>query len=159
MVTENALDLIRQNEGLSLKLYNCPAGDCTIGYGHKVHIGPINGSPTESPYKNGITKEQAENLLFADADMIADRVKKFAPRANQNQIDALTSFAYNLGLHALADSTLLQKLIHGDAEGAAAEFDRWIYVNHKPSKGLMLRRAQEKALFLKPDDDFNPAGL
>ena len=147
MVSENALDIIRRHEGLSLKLYNCPANDCTIGYGHKLHNGPIDGSPVEAQYAHGITKLQAENLLYADADMIADGVRKLSPLANQNQIDALTSFAFNLGLRALEDSTLLKKLNAGDVEGAAHEFDRWIYANHKVSKGLMLRRAEEKALF------------
>ena len=43
-------------EGLRLKLYNDPGGHCTIGVGHLVHLGPIDGRASETPFKNGISK-------------------------------------------------------------------------------------------------------
>ena len=45
----------------------------------------------------------------------------------QNQFDALISFAFNLGLSALAGSTLWRLFTHGDIQGAANEFTKWIY--------------------------------
>ena len=150
MVTENALSLIREREGLRLRLYNCPSQNCTVGFGHRVHGGPIDGRLSEAQYANGISKAQAENLLFADADIFADGVKKLAPQANQNQVDALVSFAYNFGLRALAQSTLLRKFNAGDAQRAAEEFTKWVNINGKPSEWLLGFRQREKALFLRP---------
>ena len=49
-------------EGFRGDLYNDPVGHCTIGFGHLVHHGPINGSePAE--FKRSITRERALELL------------------------------------------------------------------------------------------------
>ena len=67
---------------------------------------------------------------------------------NENQIDALTSFVYNVGQNAFANSTLLRKLNDGDFNGAADEFMKWIHAGGKVVQGLVNRRATEKELFL-----------
>ena len=64
-----------------------------------------------------------------------------------NQFGALTSFAYNAGLHALAESTLLRKHKAGNFEGAAEEFGRWIYGSGKLLPGLVRRRTAEAQLY------------
>lgn len=73
----------------------------------------------------------------------------------QGQYDALTDFAYNLGINALRRSTLLAKVNAGDMHGASLEFDRWMYVGGKDCRikinncgGIPKRRAWEKATFL-----------
>ena len=71
-----AIALIEAYEGFSPNLYNCPAHDCTIGYGHKVHTGPIDGRAAEQPYAKGITRERAELLLKADAALAAREVQQ-----------------------------------------------------------------------------------
>lgn len=50
------------------------------------------------------------------------------------------------------NSTLLKKLNNNDFEGAAKEFDKWIYDNGVKSNGLKNRREEEKKLFMTPDD-------
>lgn len=67
-----------------------------------------------------------------------------------NQLGALTSFAYNLGLGNLASSTLLRLLNQGDYAGAAAQFARWNKAAGRVLAGLTKRRAAEAALFVKP---------
>jgi lysozyme len=67
----------------------------------------------------------------------------------QNQFDALISFAFNLGLSALAGSTLWRLFAHGDIQGAANEFPKWIYAGGKLLEGLKRRRQAERELFLK----------
>jgi len=63
----------------------------------------------------------------------------------QNNFDALCSFQYNTG--GLPGSTLLKKLNKGDFDGAAREFDRWKTAGGKVYKGLVRRRAAERAMF------------
>ena len=62
--------------------------------------------------------------------------------------DALVSFTFNLGAGTLKRSTLLKKLNRNDIDGAAAEFDRFIYAGGKIMRGLVRRRAAEKEIFL-----------
>jgi lysozyme len=73
----------------------------------------------------------------------------------QGQFDALVCFAYNVGLdidtdtqaEGLGDSTLLRKVNAGEFDGAAAEFAKWNKNDGKVMRGLIRRRAAEKALF------------
>ena len=69
---------------------------------------------------------------------------------NQNQFDALVSFAYNVGGGAFASSTLL-KLINAGAFGAAAaQFTKWDLARGEVSAGLLRRRQAEQQLFVTP---------
>lgn len=67
---------------------------------------------------------------------------------NQNQFDALVSFAFNLGLGNLKSSTLLKKLNASDYIGASKEFERWNRAGGKVLNGLTRRRIAERDLFL-----------
>lgn len=96
-ISDRGLDLIIQSEGIYLNLYNCPANHATIGVGHLVHYGPINGSEPEE-FKCGITRQRAMEILRADvsgAEVIVNKLVKVP--LNQNQFDALASFVFNLG--------------------------------------------------------------
>ena len=99
--SQNGINLIKKYEGCRLTAYKCPAGLWTIGYGHTKNV------------KSGqkITQKQAENFLKQDLKTFEKGVEKAVKvRLNQNQFDALVSFAYNCGLGALKTSTLLRKL-------------------------------------------------
>jgi GH24 family phage-related lysozyme (muramidase) len=65
----------------------------------------------------------------------------------QQQLDALVSFAYNVGVGNLQSSTLLRKHKAGDYAGAAAEFAKWNKAAGKVLPGLTRRRAAEAALY------------
>src|SRR5207237_3063247 len=76
-------------EGFRAKLYNDAAGHCTIGCGHRVHLGPINGKEP-ADFKRGITKKQALTLLQSDASTAAAAVRTSVKvPLNQQQFDAL----------------------------------------------------------------------
>ena len=68
---------------------------------------------------------------------------------NQNQFDAMTSLAYNIGVGAFSNSTLLKKVNAKDFTGAGNEFLKWDKSNGKPLLGLTRRRQREKELFLR----------
>ena len=61
-------DSLKQAEGVSLILYEdkSPARNTTIGFGHLVHRGPINGSESEQQFRNGITLARAEEIYRED---------------------------------------------------------------------------------------------
>ncbi|SMH29804.1 Phage-related lysozyme (muramidase), GH24 family [Azospirillum lipoferum] len=137
-----AVDLVKHFEGLYLTAYRCPAGVPTIGYGHTagVTMGQV------------ITAAQAEAFLSADLTAAAGQVDELVTVAlNPDQRGALASFVFNLGSGSLASSTLLKLLNARDYEGAAIQFDRWVYATVDGVKtrlpGLVARRAAEAALF------------
>lgn len=132
--------LIKQFEGLVLKVYKDAVGLPTIGYGHLIKAGEKFTTLTEA---------EAESLLKSDLKQFEDCVAKVVTvPLNQNQFDALVSFAFNLGCANLKSSTLLKKLNAGDFAGAANEFLRWDKAGGKVLVGLTRRRTAEKTLFL-----------
>ena len=138
------IELIKKFEGLRLESYLCPAGVPTIGYGHTegVKLG------------QKITEDKANQLLADDFLKFETDVASFVKvPIKENQLDALVSFAFNLGINNLRNSTLLKKLNRWDYAGAATEFDKWVFakVNGVSTKlnGLVKRRAAEKELFLQ----------
>ena len=136
------IDLIKQFEGQRLTAYQDIVGVWTIGYGHT--------GPDVKPGLN-ITQQQAEQLLINDLARFARDVNDLVTvQINQNQFDALVSFAYNLGVGALQKSTLLRLLNAGSYQPAADEFPRWNRAGGNVVAGLTRRRAAERQLFLKP---------
>ncbi len=83
-------------------------------------------------------------MLIADMERIE---KAIAPlnthECNSNQFSALCSLAYNIGVTAFANSTLLAKLNSGDIQGAAEEFLKWDHINSVISPGLLNSRCRD----------------
>lgn len=138
-ISQKGLDLIKQFEGCKLTAYKDQVGIWTIGYGTTAGV-------TEGMT---ISLDEAEKLLKDHVDMVAHHVSGYLKvPCNQNQFDALCSFAYNLGCSALKRSTLLAKFNSGDNQGAADEFLKWCMAGGKVNKGLQNRRKKERELFL-----------
>jgi lysozyme len=99
-----------------------------------------------------IDQATAKRWLLLEAQQKYNKVRSLVKvPITDNQLLALSSFAYNEGEGALATSTLLKLLNSGaDDASVAAQFDRWVYAGDPPAvnKGLQNRRAAEKALFL-----------
>jgi lysozyme len=138
-----AIPLIKEFEGCKLKAYKCPADVWTIGYGHTDGV------------KEGdeITQQEADRLLASDVELFTTGVQRLVSSdISRNQLGALVSFAYNVGLGNLRHSTLLRMVNAGDFVGAANQFLRWNKAGGKVLAGLTRRREAEKQLFLKDDD-------
>ena len=135
--------LIKESEGCVLKAYPDPAtggAPWTLGWGH-------TGSDV-TPGKV-ITQAEADRLLDEDVDIFERGVNRLVNvDLTQGQFDALVCFAFNLGLGALQQSTLLKLLNAGDYEGAAKQFQRWDKAGGKVMAGLTKRRQAESELFL-----------
>lgn len=139
-ISPNGLALIKKFEGLRLKAYQDSVGVWTIGYGHTK--GVVSGM--------SISDGQADAYLRTDADVAGAGVRSMVTvPIDQNQYDALVSFAFNLGVSALKGSTLLKKLNQGDYHGAADQFSRWVFAGNKKLDGLVKRREAERQLFTK----------
>lgn len=143
-MTEEVKNLIKKYEGCALRAYKCPAGVWTIGYGRTTNVKP----------NDTCTINQANRWFDEEYNHFKSEVKKLVKVIlNENQLGALTSFAYNCGLGALKKSTLLKKINSNDFSGASNEFIKWNKINGKVSNGLTKRRLEEKALFLKPTEN------
>ena len=141
-ISQKGLDLIKEFEGLSLKPYKCVAGVWTIGYGHTKGV---------SENTSAITEQQAEQLLRDDIRYFERLVndKNYVPqRLNQNQFDALVSFAFNLGGGNLKElCTANYKPGKKTVTHIANEITLYNKVNKKYCQGLANRREKEKLLF------------
>lgn len=140
-ITQEGLDFIKKYEGFSSKPYLCPAGYWTVGYGHLVK--------NVDNFKNGISEEEAEQILSSDVYSAEKSVARLIKvPLSDNQFNALVSFVFNLGGGALQASTLRRKLNKQEYEGAANEFPKWCHAGGKKLRGLVIRRLSEKNLFL-----------
>lgn len=146
-ISKNGIDFIKQFEGLRLKSYKAVPTEAmwTIGYGH-YGVGP----------NMTITEEQAEELLIADLLKFEARVNKYCTvyNFNQNQFDALVSFAYNIG-------NIDQLTANGTRNFATISMKMLEYNKCAgvPLKGLTRRREMERKLFMTPVkacDDLRP---
>lgn len=151
--TAEGIALVKEFEGCRLEAYWDALGKVwTIGYGH---TGGVLGGDT-------CTQEQADTWLLADLQVAENLVLSClgGVPVNDNQLSALTSFVYNVGLgevgvkdgfHELkagGSSTMLKCLLAQDFAEAAAQFPFWDRCGGFVVAGLLERRKAEQALFL-----------
>lgn len=137
--------LITNHEGLKLKPYLCPAKIPTIGYGNTYYT---DGKRVTLLDKE-ITKQEAFDMFKEVANRFAKRVNELVTsNINQNQFNALVSFAYNVGTGNFASSTLLKKVNRNpDDLTIKYEFLRWNKAGGKVINGLTNRRNEEADLY------------
>ncbi len=96
-------ELLEEWEGVRLKAYKDSAGLLTIGVGHlltksELSSGKININGESVKYVNGLTAEQADELLEQDVKPAETTVNNNVKvELNQHQFDALVSFTFNVG--------------------------------------------------------------
>lgn len=133
------LNLIKQFEGLKLTAYRDPVGIWSIGYGHTKGV------------KEGdtITQEQAESFLKEDVATSEYAVFTYDSvyHWNQNEFDALVSFAYNIGPGGIRQVTGAGSR---DKETIAQKMLLYYNAGGKKLEGLVRRRQAEHDLFVTP---------
>lgn len=149
MINKEGIDLIKSHEGLSLKAYPDPAtgGEpYTIGFGSTYYE-----DGTKVKLGDHVTEERATKLFETIAEKFAVKVKALiTSNVNSNQLSALVSFSYNVGVNALKSSTLLKKVnANPNDPTIKAEFMKWIKANGKVMNGLKKRREAESNLYFK----------
>jgi lysozyme len=129
--------------------YQVPYFDFTgysVGYGSQ-----YNWDAKRPVLKTDIVdKATAKQWLINDAMEYYQVVQSIVKvPVTDNQLIALSSLSYNIGIGAFRNSTLLKLLNAGANKNAVAnEFDRWVFAGGQKSQGLAKRRQAEKQLFL-----------
>ena len=138
-ISKNGINLIKDFEGYNEYVYKDAVGVKTVGWGHTgEEINKMHLSDT-------ITKEQAEEYLRKDLARAEYQVNKYDRyNFNQNQFDALCSFAFNIG-------NIDQLTANGTrtCPEISAKIPEYCHAGGVKLKGLVNRRAAEKALFDK----------
>ena len=138
-INDLGIELIKSFEGCRLTAYKDVVGIWTIGFGH---VGDIAQEGRE------IDQETADAILCEDLGKFEDGVSALVRiPISENAFSALVCFAFNLGLHALAGSTLLKKVNSSDPS-AKDEFGKWCKAGGKVIPGLVRRRTAEAQLFV-----------
>jgi lysozyme len=145
-ISENGVNFIKGFEGFSSKPYLDVIGVCTIGYGTTIYPNGVKIS-----IKDKIIPERvAIEYLKYDLEKFEKGVVSLIgnTKLNQNQFDALVSFAYNCGLGNLKTSTLL-KIVKAmpTSEAIFNQFLRWNKAGGKEISGLTRRRKAEAELY------------
>lgn len=140
-ISSRGVELIKSYEGLSLKACKALPTEkyYTIGYGHygkDVKPGSV------------ITKEKALELLKQDIAGFVAKVNKYQGKYhwNQNQFDALVSFAYNVGS--------IDGLTNNGKRSNDQIADKFVAYSNSGGKfiqGLYNRRIKERNLFMEAD--------
>lgn len=150
-ISSETIAQIKLLEGFRARATPLGDGRWAVGYGHVA----------STKRSSIVTRVQADLLLRYDLNVISEALSAlvYTP-LNSNQIDALASFVYNIGLDAFEGSTVLRLINAGALLEAATAMEQWCHatVAGQPQEvdGLIRRRAMEKALFLKPEGGWVP---
>ncbi len=146
-IPTQAIDIIKKWEGFRAETYLDSVGVPTIGYGTTARAGvgivPVPGMV--------ISEKQATSYLRKAVEKFADSIQPHitAP-INDNEWSAFLSLAYNIGPGAFRTSTALKRFNAGDKAGSAEALTWFNKADGRTLTGLTRRRADEKALFLRP---------
>ena len=133
---------IAKHESCRLKAYRDIVGVPTIGWGETrgVSMGMV------------WTQQEADTRFCESLTEFTDGVRALCNQApNDNELGAMVSLAYNIGLGGFSRSTVLRKHNSGDTLSAARAFALWNKAGGKVVHGLTLRRAKEAAMYLSSD--------
>lgn len=134
------IPFLKKEEGCKLIAYTDQAGRVTIGWGHTGNIAP----GTEW------SQEQADSTLLEDVQSVLNQVAKVVRvPLNDNQLSAVVSFTFNLGISNLSRSGFLKMINLHKFDKAADQLLLWNHIGMYVSPGLTARRIAERALFLK----------
>ena len=138
------IPIIRRFEGCKLRAHLCPANKWTIGWGSCFYE---NGSAVKQG--DVITQERADRLLLSTvAQFEFGVVNSVKSSINANQLGALTSFAFNVGIGNFQRSTLRRMVIaNPNNKFIREEFLKWNKVSGKVLDGLTRRRQAEADLY------------
>ena len=136
--TNYALLLIKSFEQLRLNSYLCPAGVWTIGYGHTYNV--RQGDRISQWYADDMLREDLENVERQLTELHDPEVLHMT----QQQLDAVASFVFNVGIKRWQYSTLRRLImLRKPKEVIQKEWMRWVKAGDKRLPGLVKRRQWE----------------
>jgi len=153
-VSENGIKFIAVREGFNPMPYP-DAGGCSIGYGHLISTQSCDSIDLET-FSGGITQDKAMELLREDARKAVNAVNRHIDvdvHLNQNQVDALVSFTYNVGPDGLLISQVRGNVNSNNFDAVAEALTHFTSSGGVHLDGLRDRRRLEGELFNKPVED------
>jgi lysozyme len=156
-VSKETIDMIKHHEGVRVRPYRCPALLWTVGVGHVIdpaHIGvkleDRKNLPIPDGWDRALSMAEVDDILAADLATFERGVLRLCPaNLTQSRFDSLVSFSFNVGLGNLQRSSIRMKHNRGDFEGAGEAFMQWTKAGGKELPGLVKRRKDERALYLR----------
>ncbi len=149
-ISEAGKDFLRRQEGERLKAYaSIEGGLPTIGVGHKLtpsedHSGKIVIAGQGVRYAPGLTPEESQLLLAQDLECFEAAVNSLVKvKLTQGQYDCLVDFAFNCGIEALRNSTLLKLLNRGNYAAVPELLRCWVHGGGRVIGALVRRREEE----------------
>lgn len=145
-VSDDIYPLIKEFEGFEDTAYLDAVNVWSIGYGTTRYE---DGRKVRKGDK--ITKEEALRLMKLQLQEHLDGALKCVDHnveLSQAQVNAIASFAYNVGVGAFCGSTMCKLINQGKFVEAAREFKRWNKADGRVLAGLTRRRAAEEELWL-----------
>lgn len=137
-VTDRGVRFVAGWEGFRSCPYRDAVGVWTIGYGETLgvtaHTPCIRREKARAQLRRRLNQDFAKPLRN-----LIDR------RLNRHELNALTSWAYNVGIGAVADSTLRRRLNAGEDKWRVIreELPRWTQGGGQQLEGLVRRRRAE----------------
>ena len=145
LISAGLLTSVANHEGFRDKAYVGVPGDLvTIGSG-------FTKREDGTPVQIGDTITRKESDIRLKKELYSYRLKInecIKVPVTENQADAFTSLAFNIGTGAFCKSTLVRKLNLYDYQGACQEILKWDKYKGRPLKGLTNRRKDENKLCL-----------
>jgi len=138
-LSADGYSLLEKLEGFSPELYSLKDGGFTIGFGFFVPYGEGN------KWDKGVTWEEAEHMIRQKVPAYEDQVKRYINvPLTQNEFDALTMLAYNLG--GFSKATSIVNDVNDEANFDKLKIDWNRFVHSKApgvTRGLINRRKDE----------------
>jgi lysozyme len=129
---------LKRHEGFRSKVYKCPAGYMTIGYGRNVET-------------NGITKEEAEYLLQKDVEKIEKKLSEklsWFSDLEEPRRAVLINMAFNLGIAGLLKwKNTLECIKEGEYSGASSAIRQSKYARQVGNRAKELANQMETGFF------------
>lgn len=141
---------IKAWEKLRLDHYNDKFGYCTVGWGHLVN-GKVSCENLGIKVGKKITQEEADKYFERDK-ATPEQLVQLAIKVplHQHEFDALVSLSFNIGDISKKAPSLCKKINLKQYEAAADEF---LDITNGGVPGLVTRRKQENAMFLRANYD------
>ena len=143
-ITKLAIEKIKEFEGCMLQACQDAAGVWTIGYGHTYNV--RQGDTISQWFADDMLREDLENVERQLMELHDPEVLHMT----QQQLDAVVSFVFNLGIKRWQYSTLRRLIMLKKPKGVIQkEWMRWVKAGDKRLNGLVKRREWECRRFFE----------
>ncbi|CUP72674.1 phage tail spike protein [Clostridium baratii] len=144
--SSNIIYYVKGIEGFAPNYYYDSVGVKTLGYGMtKGELVGVSTPLSEASATHYLTKYFNRDYYSKVLSIVK---RKGISNPKQREIDAFSSFAYNLGVGAFEESTLLKKYVAGErGESIHNEFKKWVHGDGQVLPGLVRRREEEWKIF------------